>query len=227
MDAIETRLAKIESQVRFQRRITAFLIILLVAGISYGATAPIPEVIQARKFAVVNAAGREVVTINSWELGGEIKTYPAKGKYWASITLAHTDNGQGLLKVYNKDGKDLIYAGADQSGDGLLKVYNKDGKDLIYSGAGKLGDGILVVYNKDGKQLIYAGAGKSGNGLLEVSNKDGKDRVKISGGLTGGGGILVFNKTGEEVVQIYADDYGMGYVGAFDRKGKGRTLKPR
>ena len=204
MDAIETRLAKIESQVRFQRRITAFLIILLVAGISYGATAPIPEVIQARKFAVVNAAGREVVTINSWELGGEIKTYPAKGKYWASITLAHTDNGQGLLKVYNKDGK-----------------------DLIYSGAGKLGDGILVVYNKDGKQLIYAGAGKSGNGLLEVSNKDGKDRVKISGGLTGGGGILVFNKTGEEVVQIYADDYGMGYVGAFDRKGKGRTLKPR
>lgn len=204
MDAIETRLAKIESQVRFQRRITAFLIILLVAGISYGATAPIPEVIQARKFAVVNAAGREVVTINSWELGGEIKTYPAKGKYWASITLAHTDNGQGLLKVYNKDGKDLIYAGADQSGDG-----------------------ILVVYNKDGKQLIYAGAGKSGNGLLEVSNKDGKDRVKISGGLTGGGGILVFNKTGEEVVQIYADDYGMGYVGAFDRKGKGRTLKPR
>lgn len=32
MDAIETRLSKIEHQVRFLRRIIAFLIILLVPG---------------------------------------------------------------------------------------------------------------------------------------------------------------------------------------------------
>ena len=203
-DAIECRLAKIESQVRSQRRIITLLVILLVAGISYGAITPIPEVIQARRFEVVNGDGKVVVELESWELGGKITTLSAKGLYRPSIALTHTDDGQGLLLVYNKDGKKLIYAGGGESGDGLL-----------------------LVYTKDGKHLIYAGANKSGDGLLKVKSKNGNDRVAISGGLTGGGGISVLNKTGEEVVQIHADDYGMGYVGAFDRQGKGKVLQPR
>ena len=34
------------------------------------------------------------------------------------------------------------------------------------------------------------------------------------------------NKTGEGVVHLSVDDYGNGVVGAYNRKGKGRTLKP-
>ena len=41
-----------------------------------------------------------------------------------------------------------------------------------------------------------------------------------------GGMVAVFNKTGESVVQLLADEYGNGLVGAWNRKGKGRTLKP-
>ncbi|MCH8314131.1 MAG: hypothetical protein IID17_14215, partial [Nitrospinae bacterium] len=110
MDGIESRLAKIETQLRFQRRIIAFLIILLVAGISYGATAPIPEVIQARRFEVVNQEGRKVVVIQSWKHGGKIDTYPGKGNFYPSITLAHTDSGHGLLLLKSKNGKLRIYA---------------------------------------------------------------------------------------------------------------------
>ena len=40
------------------------------------------------------------------------------------------------------------------------------------------------------------------------------------------GMIEVTNKTGEGIAQMYADDYGNGVVGAWNRKGKGRTLKP-
>ena len=36
----------------------------------------------------------------------------------------------------------------------------------------------------------------------------------------------VINKTGEDVVQLGVDEYGNGKVGAYNRKGKGRTLKP-
>jgi len=41
-----------------------------------------------------------------------------------------------------------------------------------------------------------------------------------------GGSLAIWNKTGEEIVNAYADEYGNGIVGAWDRKGKGRTLKP-
>ena len=36
----------------------------------------------------------------------------------------------------------------------------------------------------------------------------------------------ILMSTGEEVVQLRADEYGNGLVGAYNRKGKGRTLKP-
>ena len=49
----------------------------------------------------------------------------------------------------------------------------------------------------------------------------------MPGATTENGGIVqVFNKTGEEIVQLYTDEYGNGVVGAYNRKGKGRTLKP-
>ena len=41
-----------------------------------------------------------------------------------------------------------------------------------------------------------------------------------------GGWVKVYNKTGETIATMQADEYGNGVVGAFNRKGKGRTLKP-
>ena len=43
----------------------------------------------------------------------------------------------------------------------------------------------------------------------------------VSGGL-----VAVFNNTGEPIATMGADEYGNDLVGAYDRKGKGRTLKP-
>ena len=38
--------------------------------------------------------------------------------------------------------------------------------------------------------------------------------------------VSVFNKTDEGIVDLNADEYGNGVVGAWNRKGKGRTVKP-
>ena len=62
----------------------------------------------------------------------------------------------------------------------------------------------MSVKSKTSADIIYAGAATDGTGFL----------------------IVGFNKTGEDVVQLSVDDYGNGYVGAYNRKGKGRTLKP-
>lgn len=229
MDAIEFRLVKIENQLRFQRSIIAFLIILLLAGISYGATAPIPAVIRARKFEVVNSEGREVVVLESWKFGGIIETYPAKGRYWPSVTLGHSDRGDGQVLVRNKAGKKLFNAGGDnENGDGFLVVRNKTGGYLFYAGEGISGHGFLSVFNRSGKPLIFAGGDGNGNGLLKVEAKQGRGEISIQGqSKSGGPGVFILNQTGEEVVRLLSDENGLGFVGAFDRQGRGPVIRPR
>ena len=46
------------------------------------------------------------------------------------------------------------------------------------------------------------------------------------GSIVSGGLVAVFNNKGEPIATMGADEYGNGLVGAYDRKGKGRTLKP-
>jgi hypothetical protein len=75
---------------------------------------------------------------------------------------------------------------------------------VFAAGADTEGDGLLMVNSKSGKDLVRAGAGGDRNGFLFEG----------------------YNKTGEAVVQLAVDDYGNGVVGAYNRKGKGRTLKP-
>ena len=41
-----------------------------------------------------------------------------------------------------------------------------------------------------------------------------------------GGMISLYNSRGNRVVDVNSDDHGEGYIGVWDRKGKGRTLKP-
>ena len=41
-----------------------------------------------------------------------------------------------------------------------------------------------------------------------------------------GGLVAVYNRTIDVIATMNADEYGNGVVGAWNRKGKGKTLKP-
>ena len=62
--------------------------------------------------------------------------------------------------------------------------------------------GAVTTYQPNGKQLVSVGTSERG------------------------GSVYVYNKTGEFIAEMSADEYGNGVVGAWNRKGKGRTLKP-
>ena len=178
MDPIESRLAKIETQLRFQRRIIVFLIILLVAGISYGATAPIPEVIQAGKFEVVNAQGNVVVALESWKLGGKIYTFSAKGLFRPSIVLTHTDEGHGMLNIYNNKEDKIINAKGTENGNAELVLSAGEGKGKIFFQMKTItGSPGMFLDNKNGEQVVQIYADKTGNGAMAILNRKGKGRV--------------------------------------------------
>lgn len=62
-------------------------------------------------------------------------------------------------------------------------------------------------------------------GFFSLQSDTGQELFTALGGPLGGD-LSLGNKTGETVCTMGVDDYGNGVIGAWDRKGKGRTLRP-
>ena len=128
----------------------------------------------------------------------------------AMVTVAATGEKHGRfdmvsargIYVTNDAGKVVVGLDANDDGDGLVNTYSAKGKNLVKLTATVNDKGTVTTYHPNGKELVDLTASDNG------------------------GGVAVYNKTGEDVVQMYADEYGNGVVGAYNRKGKGRTLKP-
>ena len=83
----------------------------------------------------------------------------------------------------------------------------------------------IFVKNDAGKMVVTLSTNVDGDGVVQAHSAKGKELVRL--GATDNGGIIsIYNKTGEGIVDMHADEYGNGLVGAWNRKGKGRTLKP-
>ena len=113
---------------------------------------------------------------------------------------------RGAVTTYQPNGKNLVTLGATRTG-GRVDTYQPSGKNLVKI-AGTMRGGTVRTYPTNGKSLVSLAA------------------TFYGGDFNTGGMISVYNKTDEDVVQMYANEYGNRMVGAFNRIGKGRTLKP-
>jgi len=83
----------------------------------------------------------------------------------------------------------------------------------------------VTTYQPNGKELVRLGATVEDEGTVTTYQHNGKELVRLTTN-PNGGAIEVLNKTGEAIATMYTDEYGNGQVGAWNRKGRGRTLKP-
>jgi hypothetical protein len=154
---MEQRIEKLERQCRWYRNLFILAGLIAVALVTWGATKPIPDLIQARMFQVVDSNGK------------------------TSMILGE-DRGYGQFALLGPKGLLVTIGSNDVIGTGLVTV--------------------LSTRHKGSVTLV--GSGYSGNG----------------------GVIQLTNKNREKVVKLLVDKYGNGVVGIYNRKGKGRTLKP-
>ena len=86
---------------------------------------------------------------------------------------------------------------------------------------------VETISAKNGtkKRLVQLTSKVDGNGSVRTYQDNVRELVRL-GATDSGGFISVYNKMGEDIATMYADEYGNGVVGAWNRKGKGRTLKP-
>ena len=85
--------------------------------------------------------------------------------------------------------------------------------------------GYLTVNSSEGNPGAAIGSAENGSGFLSILNAEGNETAAVSS-LEHGGNLTIWNKTGERVCTMEVDEYGNGVVGAYNRKGKGKVLKP-
>ena len=132
----EERIAVLELQYRNMKRIVLgvawvislnFAICSLIIVGYFVSTTNAPDVIQAKKFEVVNDEGKPVVNLYAYDDGGVLSIQNKEGK---SVAALFTNTNGGVLGIHNKDGKQVAKLSAKEGG-GVLKTL--DGKGEITS----------------------------------------------------------------------------------------------
>jgi len=149
---MQKEITELRNQVRTLKRIVYGFGCLLVAGIVVGATSlqTVPDVIQAKKFQVVNDEGKVIVQLSNLIGGG-------------------VDNG--MLVTRNSAGQTLVVLGANEDG-GNFAAFNKDGKLACLLTAIEDG-GMLDIFNKDGNRIVGLVANEDGGSLVTL-DKEGQ-----------------------------------------------------
>jgi hypothetical protein len=153
---MQNEITELRNQVRTLKRIVYGFGCLLVAGVVVSATSlqTVPDVIQAKKFEVVNDEGKIVVGLYANKDGGMLSIFNneshTNGSRKTSVKLYATEDG-GHLSIRNKDGQQSLQLNATDENGGQLQVFNRDGNH----GAGLFafidGGGILITFDNKGE----------------------------------------------------------------------------
>ena len=151
---MQNEINELRNQIRTLKRVLYTLCGAGVLGGLLAATNPnsVPDVIQAKKFEVVNDEGKVVASLFADADGGRLSVLNKDQKIVAGIYATAVG---GLLGVYNKDGKPVAGLSATTEQGGLLSILNKDGKPVAAVRVDADGDGAVVTQNGKGQMTSH------------------------------------------------------------------------
>ena len=153
----EERIAVLELQYRTMKRIVLgvawvislnFAICSLIIVGYFVSTTNVPDLIQAKRFEVVNDEGKVVASFYPSMGGGMLSFSNKDGEVVAGLGSDEV-NGGGVLGINNKDGKRVAGIHADENG-GVARVLNNKFTEVAGIRATPDG-GVLGLFNNEGK----------------------------------------------------------------------------
>jgi hypothetical protein len=239
MEAIETRLRKLERTNRIYKKI----FLLLIAGCAIVLTAfrnrnAVPDVLQAKSFEVVDDQGNVLVRVGQDAGFGLVKTFNKYGKKLVNIT--YTTKNEGFIGVENGNDRENIRLSSSGSGGGYIGVFNTSSQKVAIlsdeEGGGYLGlcnnsgdikallksqvdaGGFLAMYNSSGYSMASLLQTITGSGDLYIRNNNGDDRIRLSVS-DAGGSVHVFNNSKTKVVDMGVTTAQNGIVNTYNSGG--------
>ena len=145
---MQNEINELRNQVRTLKRMLFGVFGVVVVGGLLAATSlqSVPDIIQAKKFEVVNGDGKRVVTISADEIGGAFVVLNNDEKPVVGV-LSNAEGGS--FSVYNKDGTPA-FGMITKANGGQLGIANKDGLPAALIFADADGGGVIVTTDSNG-----------------------------------------------------------------------------
>ena len=207
------RIESLETQVRTLKRMLFGVFGVVIVGGLLAATTlqSVPDVIQAKKFEVMNDEGVAVAVLLAGADGGLLGLRDKDGKQSGFFTASPAG---GRLFVSNQNEKLVAGLWAGPEG-GILGMNSSDGDGRRIALLATEEGGMLEVFNKEDKP-IAAIIPRAKGGVLNILNNDGQPVAILGQGATGGE-LNILNDEGKTVVLIYPDVSGCGLMSICDR----------
>ena len=219
MNTIEMRLQKLEATNRRYK----IILVLMVASfatifMAFRSPKTVPDVIQAKRFEVVDAYGNVLVNMSQDDGKGIIKTYNKEGKKLVNIT--YTTNQEGFVALEDGKGQETMrLSSSNEGGGGYIGIYNPLGKRTLTLCNDESG-GNVYVSNSEGNSRATVQCNSSAGGFLALYNSSGYTAIKLTQTSSGNGDLYVHNKDGDERVRLSVS----ASAGNFQIKNNSKTM---
>jgi hypothetical protein len=220
MNTIEMRLQKLEAANKRYQRIIVMMILTAsaVAFMAFGKKKTYAEVIQAKRFDVVDDYGNILVQLSQSSGMGTMRTYKTDGK--RLLNLSYTTTNEGYMAVEDGYGKELLrFTSSTDGGGGYIGLYNSSGTRTL-SMYNDYDGGNLSVNNNEGNSRVFMENNGSVGGLLSVRNASGYTTFKATQTTSGHGDVYVNNYNGDERIRLSVSNS----AGNFQLRNNSKTL---
>ncbi len=219
MNTIEMRLQKLETT---NRRYKTILVIMIASFatifMAFKSPKTVPDVLQARRFEVVDYSGNVLVTLSQDDGKGLIKTYNKDGKKLVNIT--YTSNQEGYIGLEDGKGQETMrLSSSNEGGGGYFSIFNPSGKRTLTFCNDNSG-GNIYVGNSDGDTRAAVQCNSSAGGFLGLYNSSGNTAIKLTQTSSGNGDLYVNNREGDERVRLSVS----ASAGNFQIKNNSKTM---
>lgn len=199
MQTIEMRLQKLEASNRRYKTILLLMIAsFTILFMAFRNPQVVPEVLQAKKFEIVDDRGNVLVNLSQ-------------------------DAGKGIIKTYNQDGKKLVNITYTSKNEGYLGIEDGAGQETMrFSSSNDGGGGYIGVYNPSGKRTMTLCNDNSG-GNIYLGNSNGDTRATMQCNAEAGGFLGLYNSTGYTAIKLTQTNRGNGDIYVNDNNGEERV----
>ncbi len=219
MQTIEMRLQKLEvTNHRYKTIIVLMIASFATIFMAFRNPNTAPDVIQAKRFEVVDSYGNVLVNLTQDDGKGIIKTYNKEGKKLVNIT--YTTNQEGYLGLEDGKGQETMrLSSSNEGGGGYIGVFNPSGKRTLTLCNDNSG-GNIYVGNSNGDTRAKMQCNSSAGGFLGLYNSSGYTAVKLTQTSSGNGDLYVNNYNGDERVRLSVSSS----AGNFQIKNNSKTM---
>jgi len=201
MQTIEMRLQKLEAtNSRYKTIISVMIASFAIIFMAFKEPTAVPDVIQAKKFQVVDDNGNILINLAQDNGKGVIKTYNTEGKKLVNIT--YTTNDEGYLALEDGKGQEMLrFSSSNDGGGGYIGFFSPSGKRTMSLFNDNDG-GNIYVNNSDGDKRAAMQCNSSSGGFLGLYNSTGYTAIKLTQTNKGNGDLYINNYNGDERVRL-------------------------